>query len=119
MTMATSESTTPESLDVQIPATVHDVRLPEKFKERVLTIGDCSIESSSDSTTYMSRESLLKAPSLAPFLRLKGRWLEQAGFPIGGKVRVSVTSGRLVIEPMPVIPERVPHLPRRAEKLFF
>jgi len=115
--MATSESTTPESIDVQMPAT-EDVRAAEKFKERVLTIGDCSIESSA-SPTRMTSKNWLRVPVLAPSLRLKGRWLDQAGFPIGAKVRVSVTSGRLVIETMPVIPERVPHLPRRAEKLFF
>ena len=115
--MATSESTTPESIDVQMPA-ADDVGPPGKIKERVLTIGDCSIESSA-SPTRMTSKSWLKVPQLAPSLRLKGRWLDQAGFPIGAKVRVSVTSGRLVIETMPVIPERVPHLPRRAEKLFF
>jgi hypothetical protein len=117
MTMATSESTTPESIDVQMPAT-EGVCPAEKFKERVLTIGDCSIESSA-SPTRMTNKSWLKVPSLAPSLRLQGRWLDQAGFPIGAKVRVSVTSGRLVIETLPVIPERAPHLPRRAEKLFF
>jgi Toxin SymE, type I toxin-antitoxin system len=117
MTMATCESTTPESIDVQTPAT-EDVRTPEKFKERVLTIGDCSIESSA-SPTRMTSKSWLKVSPTAPFLRLKGRWLDQAGFSIGAKVRVAVTHGRLVIETMPVIPERVPRLPRDAEKLFF
>ena len=115
--MATSESTTPESIDVQMPAT-EDIRAPEKFKERVLTIGDCSIESSAW-PTQMTRKSWSKATQPAPFLRLKGRWLEKAGFSIGAKVRVDVTPGRLVIETVPVMPERVPHLPRRAQKLFF
>ena len=54
-----------------------------------------------------------------PFLRLRGHWLAEAGFPIGTKFRVDVTPGRLVIETLPVVPERDPHLPRRAQKLFF
>jgi hypothetical protein len=41
-----------------------------------------------------------------PFLRLQGRWLDEAGFAIGSEVRVQVTHGRLVLEvivaePMP------------------
>lgn len=33
-----------------------------------------------------------------PFLRLQGRWLDQAGFAIGANVRVEVATGRLVVE---------------------
>ncbi|MFM0477519.1 SymE family type I addiction module toxin [Paraburkholderia strydomiana] len=33
----------------------------------------------------------------APWIRLSGRWLEQAGFEIGGTIRVEVQKGRLVI----------------------
>lgn len=33
-----------------------------------------------------------------PFLRLQGRWLDQAGFPIGAQVQVQVDQGRLVLE---------------------
>lgn len=33
-----------------------------------------------------------------PFLRLRGRWLDQAGFGIGANVRVEVSAGRLVVE---------------------
>lgn len=33
-----------------------------------------------------------------PFLRLRGRWLDAAGFPIGANVRVEVSAGRLVVE---------------------
>lgn len=33
-----------------------------------------------------------------PFLRLRGRWLDQAGFAIGTNVRVTVSAGRLVVE---------------------
>lgn len=33
-----------------------------------------------------------------PFLRLQGRWLDEAGFAIGANVRVQVAAGRLVLE---------------------
>lgn len=33
-----------------------------------------------------------------PFLRLRGRWLDAAGFAIGANVRVEVSAGRLVLE---------------------
>ncbi len=33
-----------------------------------------------------------------PSLRLRGRWLKQAGFDIGARVRVSVEAGKLVVE---------------------
>jgi toxic protein SymE len=35
-----------------------------------------------------------------PFLRLCGRWLRDAGFPIGRNVKVEVSEGRLTIEPV-------------------
>lgn len=35
----------------------------------------------------------------APWIRLSGRWLEEAGFEISGKVRVEVEKGKLVITP--------------------
>ena len=34
-----------------------------------------------------------------PFVRMEGNWLENAGFRIGGKVRVQVEPGRLVLTP--------------------
>jgi hypothetical protein len=34
-----------------------------------------------------------------PYLRMRGRWLERAGFAIGRNVRVEVSEGRLIIEP--------------------
>jgi len=33
-----------------------------------------------------------------PFLRLQGRWLDEAGFAIGANVQVVVSPGRLVVE---------------------
>lgn len=35
----------------------------------------------------------------APFLRLRGHWLAQAGFTIGLDVEVTVEPGRLIITP--------------------
>jgi toxic protein SymE len=40
-----------------------------------------------------------------PFLRLQGRWLQQAGFAIGAQVRVQVMEGRLVLEVIEPEPE--------------
>ena len=37
--------------------------------------------------------------SLVPFLRLRGRWLAAAGFPVGARVVVRVEPGRIVLEP--------------------
>jgi hypothetical protein len=116
MTMATSESTTPESGDVQLPAT-KETSPPKKFKERRLTVSGFGPDSRF--TNDETGESMFKVVHPLPFLRLRGRWLAEAGFPIGTKFRVDVAPGRLVIETLPEIPERVPHLPRRAEKLFF
>lgn len=36
-----------------------------------------------------------------PHIRLMGRWVEEAGFPIGVQVDVEVSHGRLVIELAP------------------
>ena len=33
-----------------------------------------------------------------PYLRLQGRWLERAGFPVGTPVRVEVSDRRLIVE---------------------
>jgi hypothetical protein len=59
------------------------------------------------------------ATSYTSSLGLAGRWLHKAGFTIGSMVRVDVTPGRLVIESIPEFTEHPPHLPRRAQKLFF
>lgn len=37
-------------------------------------------------------------PSPMPFLRLRGRWLDQAGFAIGKPVRVAVAPGLISLE---------------------
>jgi toxic protein SymE len=35
----------------------------------------------------------------APWIRLTGRWLDEAGFGIASRIRVEVEKGRLVITP--------------------
>lgn len=37
-------------------------------------------------------------PPVFPFLRLSGRWLAEAGFPIGQEIAIETGDGRLVIE---------------------
>jgi hypothetical protein len=41
-------------------------------------------------------------PSPIPALRLRGRWLEQAGFGIGVRIEVIVTAGELVLKVLPL-----------------
>lgn len=41
---------------------------------------------------------------MVPFLRLRGRWLEHAGFREGDQVQVEVEEGRLVITPIKKTP---------------
>ena len=41
------------------------------------------------------------APTKKPYLRLKGKWLAQAGFKVGNQVKVEVEPDRLVITPLP------------------
>ena len=38
-----------------------------------------------------------RAPAVVSHLRVQGRWLEQAGFPVGARVRVIVEHGRLIL----------------------
>jgi hypothetical protein len=45
-----------------------------------------------------SRAARSRPAAPMPFLRLQGRWLDQAGFTIGANVRVEVAAGRLVVE---------------------
>jgi toxic protein SymE len=43
----------------------------------------------------------LKSPGVeVPYLGLRGRWLRDAGFEIGRNVKVEVSEGRLIIEPV-------------------
>ncbi|WDE11525.1 SymE family type I addiction module toxin [Thalassomonas haliotis] len=42
--------------------------------------------------------------NLQPCIFLQGKWLRQAGFPIGGKVVVTVNQGQLTITPAKLPP---------------
>jgi toxic protein SymE len=44
-----------------------------------------------------------------PHIRITGRWVEQAGFPVGTHVNVEVSPSRIVIEP--IHPEEYPVSP--------
>ena len=74
MIMATSQCTTRQSKSGEIK------------RCRQLTVG--YLPGSARAGTY-------------PRISLAGRWLEQIGFPIGSKVKVEVSQGRLVIEQSP------------------
>lgn len=39
-----------------------------------------------------------RSPAPTPFLRLRGRWLDEAGFTIGKPVRVAVSHGLISLE---------------------
>ncbi len=42
-----------------------------------------------------------RPPTVVPALRVQGRWMERAGFPVGDRVRITVEPGRLVLTPYP------------------
>lgn len=79
-------------------------RIPEPMNSRHLTVSSFRPECRAGRPRYLPA-----APM--PFLRLQGRWLDQAGFAIGANVRVAVNSGRLVLEV--IEPERTPPQVRR------
>ena len=41
-----------------------------------------------------------------PYIRLRGHWLQRAGFPPNGRIRVSVRDGCLVMTCEPAPPEK-------------
>jgi Toxin SymE, type I toxin-antitoxin system len=56
---------------------------------------------------YPESRAVRSQPTAAmPFLRLQGRWLDEAGFAIGANVRVEVSAGRLVVEVIDSQPEQ-------------
>jgi toxic protein SymE len=61
------------------------------MNSRRLTVSGSSPES-------RAARHLCRALPPMPFLRLRGRWLKHAGFDIGARVQVIVSSGRLVLE---------------------
>jgi Toxin SymE, type I toxin-antitoxin system len=58
---------------------------------RLLTIGY---------SFYIHKRSHRRPPPPVPYLRLRGYWLRQAGFPVGQRVRVDVVDGCITIIPV-------------------
>ena len=113
--MAISEHTSQKSIDTQ-STPEKDSPSQQTFEPRLLTVGECALTDRWDpQEPGPARNS---RPTSAPYLRLAGKWLEKAGFAPGAKVRVDVSQGRLVIEPIPQFPERTPRLPRNGKKVF-
>lgn len=69
-----------------------------------MSVRRLTISSSHPESRTRRPRQLSKAPM--PFLRLRGRWLDQAGFAIGMNVRVEVGAGRLVLEVIETTPDR-------------
>jgi Toxin SymE, type I toxin-antitoxin system len=60
------------------------------------------------SRTYQPRRGTRWEPLLpkeVPFVRLRGQWLEEVGFPVGARLRVEVAPGRLVLTPAAEVAE--------------
>ncbi|HVK52484.1 MAG TPA: SymE family type I addiction module toxin [Pseudoxanthomonas sp.] len=71
-------------------------------QERILTISTATYEPPDDGQLrsiefYRCHET--RPCRTVPFIRLKGKWLEEAGFQSNQQVRVGVSAGRLVITP--------------------
>lgn len=74
-------------------------RIPDPMKSRRLTVSRSYREDRAARPRYLSAVPM-------PFLRLQGRWLDQAGFAIGANVRVEISAGRLVVEVIDGGPEQ-------------
>ena len=62
-------------------------------KQRQLKIG-------SDHYEYQFNDRCPRPPAV-PVLRLRGYWLEQAGFSAGQRVRIQIAEQRIIIVPAP------------------
>jgi hypothetical protein len=113
--MAISEHTSQKSVDTQLNPR-EDLPSEQTFESRRLTVGECALSERGDPQEFAPPPD--SRPTSAPYLRLAGKWLEKAGFTPGAKVRVDVSQGRLVIEPVPQFPERTPRLPRNGKKVI-
>jgi type I toxin-antitoxin system toxin SymE len=68
---------------------------PPTKAARQLTVGGMSAEGT---RILRFNASSYRVPPPKPIVRLRGRWLDRAGFAIGAKIQVAVTPGRLVLE---------------------
>ena len=68
-------------------------------RERALTITGITYEYAEPKDWPMgyTRDECRRRPRLVPFIRLRGLWLEQAGFHCNDQINVEVSEGRLVI----------------------
>jgi len=69
-------------------------------QERYLTISTATYDTPYDEqerSIEFDRCRETRRARTVPFLRLKGQWLEEAGFKSSDQVRVEVNEGRLVI----------------------
>jgi Toxin SymE, type I toxin-antitoxin system len=69
--------------------------MPEAMKPRSSTVYGTS---RSPRTLHLP---IMEEASPIPALRLRGRWLAQAGFGIGARIEVTVTAGELVLTVRP------------------
>ncbi|MDR5881007.1 SymE family type I addiction module toxin [Caballeronia sp. LZ032] len=60
--------------------------------ERFVTVQQIQRDSRSKKPHWQRKE-----PPIYPWLKLAGRWIEQAGFSPGQRVKINVGHGRLVI----------------------
>ena len=70
----------------------------------------CAAEVKKHKTRRLTVSSAMDYPEYTPFasLRIKGKWLEAAGFPIGTPVEVVVEDGKMVVTALPKVEIPVP-----------
>lgn len=69
-------------------------------QERILTISTATYEPAEDDqlrSIEFQRCRETRPCRTVPFIRLKGQWLEKAGFQSRDQIRVGISPGRLVI----------------------
>lgn len=81
-------------------STTSTAESPATFASRRLTVGDFRVtrERPWSPLPSLYRSSKPNESPRGPSLRVRGRWLEKAGFAIGAKVLVTVSQGYLVLE---------------------
>ena len=114
--MAISKHTSYQSPEIQLPAPT-DPSTKQTVESRRLTLGEYTLPDRWDPHDDPD-PAAHSHPTSAPCLRLAGKWLEKAGFTAGARVRVDVSQGRLVIEPVPESAGHTPRPTRRGKKVF-
>jgi hypothetical protein len=96
--MNTTRSTAPQPTDARSNS-AESVPYSITFEPRYVTVSDHTPSTSRRST----HDSDLPEPTSVPCLRLAGKWLRNAGFAEGMRVRIEVSRSRLIIEPIPLL----------------